>query len=243
MNIIRHLLVYILLILLISCNYRIYHNGRFKHKYIVPQSDYIKSNYDSIFLIGKNDRIPDSIQFVAEIEIRSPDFPFQENPFYSPTYKLIERAKDEAHYLNANLIQINYVGLNKGWPKGRFRIKVKLYHLKESNLFFKKSIDSITTENKNLIVVHLKNYYHLTIFENTDSLPIFYNSKIINYVLYSSKNNKETIYKFNNNGFIASDQNGLHGLTLYNGHEYYIKILRPYKGHFSYLQFCSKFDF
>ncbi len=123
----RLLLLFILfLILLSSCNYEVYYNGRFES---VVNHTIIDSKFrvDSIVFLYSLDTIPQRSEFIKDVDLYSPLF-WGEASFHSPFYMMLNLAKYEAEKCNGNIIQIMDV---QGTKSSRLRFSFKFYKLNE----------------------------------------------------------------------------------------------------------------
>jgi len=239
-------LILIILFLCSSCNFEIYVNGHLDHK-VDKSFAYRKSNKDSCFIFGINDKVPDSSEFVNVIKIKYANSG-DSVEIYSPYYSLLELAKEEAGLKGANIIKI----VSNFEPKlfTTTALTFKLYKLKEPYLTsYKRTFDSLNILNKTFCLIHIRNCQY-----NLSKLAIFFNDSLIGYshntavsddFLDSATKNKLNLnFRLNSGGWLSIRREVPKGeILVEKNKEYFIKISDAYRSRRPYLKLVTKYDF
>lgn len=230
-------------IVVISCNYRVYTNGKFDHKEKGLTSKWRTSN-DSCFVFNHRDCLPDSITFVNQTTILSP-FSWMINT--SPYFVMTNKASALAKTLDVNVVQ----EINTGGTKfTRYKFETVMYRMSDSAFStLKAKNDSVELAekeaNKDYCVVHIKNYH-----DNSRLEPIYFNDSLVRYCPDPTKINGriryfEVDFKMPHEGYLSnipSSKIGTHGPKLHVGKEYYIFVGSCRRG-YNCFSFVSKFTF
>ena len=184
-----------------------------------------KSSDSNCLVFHLNDPLPDSIEYINTIKIKSP---FIWITPASPNNVMTEIAKTQATKLHANVIKVtDYGGLN-------YSFTVKLYHLKKSLWTeYKNKRDSIDSANeagnKQFCIIHIRSNSWI-------ERPLFYNDSLIG-KFYATTNNTMSSsihtldFKLTCEGRLATYRyrKSQHrkqpvGLWLKTGNEYYLSL-------------------
>ena len=197
-----------------------------KKKVRVTQDKKNWKSSDSNFLVFHlKDSLPDSIEYINTIKIKSPFIWI--NPA-SPNNVMTEIAKTQATKLHANVMKVtDYGGLT-------YSFTVKIYHLKESLLTeYKNKRDSIEninqTGNNKFCIIHIRSFSWI-------ERPLFFNDSLIGkFYATTNKTMSNSIHtldlKLTCDGRLATYRyrKSQHrkqpvGLWLKTGNEYYLSL-------------------
>lgn len=238
-----------ILFMCVSCNYKIYINGHFDHK-VDKSFSYKKSNNDSCFIFGINEKIPDSSESVNLIKIKY-GYSADSVAIFSPYYSLLELAKEEAGLFGANIIKIISYKMPDVFEGDA--ITIKLYKLKEPYLAsYRRTYDSLNVLNKTSCLIHIRNCQY-----NKTNLPIYLNDSLIGYchntdiadqLLDSAAKIKLTFeIRLSYGGQLStlppSRRIPNSKILVEKNKEYFIKISDAYRSRTPYFKIVTRFDF
>jgi hypothetical protein len=243
-------LIFLTLIALTSCSYRICINNKLDHKEWNSGRNW-KSKNDSCIVLESTETLPGSSNFIDSIEIISPSIfiwlPIPWNGNYQYYNVMVNRLRTEAKIYGANVIKIIDYGLTKNLV--RYQFKANFYHL-NSNLFedYNKIKDSINkSDHENFCIAHIKSELNIA-----DGPKIYFNDTLVGQISYLNKDGKSKQSYYSKKGWgggfnvpsveIKSHNDGKlsfetgnnpkkNKVTLLKGKEYYIHIVqRKYSG-------------
>lgn len=218
---------FLFLLILSSCNYRVYINGQFDHRDRGLTSN-LKSTNDSCYIFENDDKLPDSVIYLNTIYVYSP---FVWLTMHSPHYIMTNKARNEARTFGANIIQVVE---NGGTKFTRYRFKAKMYALRDPYLTeYKKLTDSMRIikekEDENFCIVHIKSFMY-----KWDNTPVYFNDSLINYCHGATSkkggfNISQLDFKIPHEGVLSDRDNRMarqrHGINLMKGKEYFFNLI------------------
>ena len=203
--------------------------------YAYKSSSYWISKNASYIILGINEQIPDSAIFINNTKIHSGSYA-ERNSIYSDEYDLIERAKDEAKRIGANVIKIiNY------YTYTGHTLVVKMYYLKESYLSaYKRNITSSNISNKDFCIVHVKNYCFGRYNYN---ITLVYNGSVVGNCIRNI--GKSGVAEYPSLDLRFSQPGTFYGsnIPIEKGKEYFIHVKVNNSTRYVYLQYTTKYDF
>jgi hypothetical protein len=231
-----------------SCGteYKVFINGVYDHGYSADDRTYYTRSFnDTCYLYGVDEAIPDSSVFIQDIKIKYPGEPIINNSC-SPMSGLVERLKDEAETVHANVVKMTEAGEIKKFPYGRYRLNAGLYRLGGRNLaLLKHTRDSLKIIANDFCVVHIKNYWREGFYKTT--MPVFFNDVLIHTLKKPVKNHGS--WKIDS-ADLRLDQPGMlsiriggRAIRVEKGQEYYLSITGTYKYNHPYIYLQTRFDY
>lgn len=232
-------LITLFILLIYSCNFRIYTDNK-KTARLKEDNKNWKSSNHSCLVFHITDSLPESLTYINTTKIKAPFVWF--NPA-SPNNVMTEIAKNQAAKISANVIKVVDYG------KPNYTFTVKMYRLNNKSFTeYKKKLDSLKIESektdKNFCVVHIRSFCWVR------GLIYFNDSLVGNF--HATTNNRtlshiHTLdFKLASEGFLSAQrkiENNIYykGIWLLKGNEYYLELVISKHG--NYLQKISKDDY